>query len=154
MFKENEREDEVTNSVLHRVVNFFSRCRSVFVIPTLLSCLTLFTLLFTSPTLALSPEPRLQNEAQEKRAMNLFLEVRCLVCEGQVIENSDNEFSFAMRQLIRKKITENKSDEEIRQELRKEFGDDILTKPKNKILWILPIIFATLLILLHSYRLR
>jgi cytochrome c-type biogenesis protein CcmH len=108
----------------------------------------LIILFFIFPALALSPEPRLADETQEKRAMQLFLEVRCLVCNGQVIENSDTEFSFAMRQLIRKKISENKSDKEIREELVKEFGDDILTKPSSKTLWILPIVFALILLLL------
>ncbi len=53
---------------------------------------------------ALSPEPKLSNEVDEQRARELFLQVRCLVCAGQVIENSDTEFSFEMRKLIRQKI--------------------------------------------------
>ncbi len=94
---------------------------------------------------ALAPEKHLADEKQEQRAVKLFLEVRCLVCGGQVIENSNTEFSFAMRQLIRQKISENKSNKEIKTELIKEFGEDILIEPSLKgsfLLWSLPIIFA------------
>lgn len=89
--------------------------------------------------------------------MALFLEVRCLVCNGQVIENSDSEFSFQMRKNIRQKITEGKTDEEIRSELVAEFGDDILTKPSGKnliILWGLPLIFAALAIQLFRQKIK
>ena len=78
--------------------------------------------------------------------MHLFLEVRCLVCQGQVIENSNTEFSFEMRKLIRQKISDGKNDEEIKSELIKEFGTDILVYSdfgkNNFLLWLLPIIFG------------
>ena len=102
--------------------------------------------LFSLNSFALSPEPHLENEAQEQRAMKLFLEVRCLVCHGQVIENSATEFAFEMRKLIRQKISDGKSDDEIRTELIKEFGSDILVYSEfgknNFLLWVLPAILA------------
>lgn len=108
-------------------------------------CLSFLALLFFSNSHALSPEIKLSNEADEQRAMQLFLEVRCLVCNGQVIENSDTEFSFEMRKLIRQKISAKKTNDEIKKELVREFGEDILTEPQNFskiILWALPAIFA------------
>ena len=75
--------------------------------------LTALLLIYSSAN-ALSPEPRIPDDAKEQRAMKLFLEVRCLVCEGQVIESSNTEFSLEMRKLIRRKILEGKSDEEIK----------------------------------------
>jgi cytochrome c-type biogenesis protein CcmH len=107
--------------------------------------LSFLTLFLFSNSHALSPETKLVDEAQEQRAMQLFLEVRCLVCNGQVIENSDTEFSFQMRKLIREKISKGESDEKIKSDLMKEFGEDILTQPQNftKIfLWLMPAIFA------------
>jgi cytochrome c-type biogenesis protein CcmH len=105
-----------------------------------------FSLIFFVITAnALSPEERLTDELQEKRAMNLFLEVRCLVCSGQVIESSDTEFSFQMRKLIRGKISLGQSDEEIKSDLTKEFGENILVKPNLQsqfLLWLLPVVFA------------
>ena len=107
--------------------------------------MTMVLILLSSHSFALSPEEKLPDESQEKRAMALFLEVRCLVCNGQVIENSDTEFSFLMRKNIRQKIAENKSDDEIRSELVAEFGEDILTRPSGAnrlILWGLPGLFG------------
>lgn len=102
--------------------------------------------LFCFESQALSPEKHLSNEADEQRATKLFLQVRCLVCGGQVIESSDSEFSFEMRQLIRTKIADKKSDAEIKTELVAKFGADILTEVDAKssgfLLWILPFIFA------------
>lgn len=110
--------------------------------------MTIFFLTFSA--FALSVEPKLADEADEERAQKLFLEVRCLVCNGQVIENSDSEFSYEMRQLIRKKISEKKSDEKIKEELVREFGEDVLITPNIKtfkgfLLWFLPLLFAAVL---------
>ncbi len=88
-------------------------------------------LLISTNALALSPEVRLENEKLEARAMELFLEVKCLTCNGQVIENSESEFAFQMRNLIRQKISAGKSNEEIKNELSAEFGEDILTSSKD-----------------------
>lgn len=114
--------------------------------------ITLLALLLPTSLHALSPEIRLSDESQEQRAMNLFLQVRCLVCAGQVIESSNTEFSFEMRKLIRKKIFDGKNDEKIKAELVAEFGEDILAEPKAGavgwvFLWCLPLIFAVAVIL-------
>lgn len=112
----------------------------------------LILFLFSFSALAFSPEARLTDESQENRAMNLFLQVRCLVCGGQVIENSNTEFSFEMRKLIRQKIADQKTDEEIKAELVEEFGADILTEPSAKnggfLLWFLPVAFAVILVVM------
>ena len=111
--------------------------------------LTLTFILFSLSALALSPEPRLPDESQEQRAMQLFLEVRCLICGGQVIENSNTEFSYEMRKLIRQKISSGLTNEEIKTELVKEFGEDILTSANQKtgrfFLWCLPVLFVVIL---------
>ena len=108
----------------------------------------LFSFSSSFSSLALSPETHLAVEADEQRANKLFLQVRCLVCGGQVIENSDSEFSFEMRKFIRQKISQGKSNEQIKSELINKFGADILTEinePKSwLILWLLPLIFAAL----------
>ncbi len=117
-------------------------------------------LFFSLNSFALSPEEHLPNEIDEQRARNLFLEVRCLVCTGQVIESSNTEFSFEMRKMIRNKILEGKTDEEIRQYLVSQFGEDILTSAKlsksNFLLWLLPLFFAIIpfLYLLKTKLLR
>ena len=89
---------------------------------------------------ALNPEVRLSNPDDENRAMNLFLQVRCLVCNGQVIENSDSKFAFDVRALIREQISQGKSDDDIKENLVATFGEDILNQPKNSSILLLALI--------------
>jgi cytochrome c-type biogenesis protein CcmH len=89
---------------------------------------------------ALNPEMRLSNPDDENRAMNFFLQVRCLVCNGQVIENSDSKFAFDVRSLIREQISQGKSDDDIKENLVATFGEDILNQPKNSSILLLTLI--------------
>jgi cytochrome c-type biogenesis protein CcmH len=89
---------------------------------------------------ALNPDTRLSNQEDENRAMNLFLQVRCLVCNGQVIENSDSKFAFDVRALIREQISQGKSDYDIKENLVVTFGEDILNEPKTSNILLLTII--------------
>lgn len=118
--------------------------------------ITFLLSLLTTKTFALSPEVRLENENLETRAMALFLEVKCLTCNGQVIENSESEFAFQMRDLIRQKIREGKSDDEIKNELSAEFGENILTSSNDNKLTIaaLVAIFLAAIIILLVRRFR
>lgn len=104
----------------------------------------LASIFFAINSYALSPEARLANEKDEVRAMQLFVQIKCLVCEAQSVESSNTEFSSAMRELIRQKISAGKNDEEIKQELTNEFGEQILMSAslKNIAVWILPLLFA------------
>ncbi len=115
--------------------------------------LTLTFIFFSLSTFALSPEARLSDEEQEQRAMQLFLEVRCLICGGQVIENSNTEFSYEMRKLIRQKVSSGLTNEEIKTELVKEFGEDILTSANQKtsrfFLWCLPVLFMVFIVIYY-----
>ena len=106
--------------------------------------LLIFFIFFHNIALALTPEYKLSNEVDENRAQKLFLEIRCLVCSGQVIENSDSQFAINVRLLVRKKITEGLNDQEIKAYLIKNFGEEILQTPtieSQPILWILPFFF-------------
>lgn len=105
----------------------------------------LFLLLLISENVfALSPEDHLA-EPLEERARNIFLQVKCPVCEGQVIESSDTEAALGLRNLIREKITDGKSDEEIKFYLISKYGADIINAPSfnysTYFLWLMPVIF-------------
>ena len=108
------------------------------------SIFILFTSLPISNCLALRPENHLL-QPEEERAHNLFLQVRCPTCSGQVIESSDSEIAYQLRKLIREKIADGLNDEQIKFYLINEFGADIITSPalnsSNLLLWLLPIIF-------------
>ena len=85
-------------------------------------------------------------KAYEERAHNLFLQVKCLVCQGQVIENSDAQIAFDLRKLIRDKISYGATDTEIKDFLIQNYGAEILTSPplnhETFFLWLSPIIFV------------
>lgn len=119
--------------------------------------LAIFLLFAPQNSQALSPEERLLDTAQEQRAMRLFTEVKCLVCNGQSVESSSTEFSYEMRKIIRQKIAAGESDDEVLAELAKEFGDDVLlSSQKNIGLWLTTFSFSALLavILIRNFRRR
>ena len=57
----------------------------------------------------------LQNNATAEvpRAIELFKEVRCLVCQGQTIHESNAELAEDLKKLIREKISQGETDQKI-----------------------------------------
>ncbi len=70
--------------------------------------------------------------------------LRCLICQGQSIYDSQSDFALSMKILIQNKINEGKSDEQIYEYLKAKYGEWIVYNPeinKNTILlWVLPLI--------------
>jgi len=95
-------------------------------------------------TLVLQTHVQALTLADEKRAQNLFKEIRCLVCQSQTISDSNSELASDLKALIREQILSGKSDNDIKSFLADKYGDWILmTPPFNKltyILWISPLI--------------
>ena len=102
--------------------------------------------LFSKNSYAVEPEEFLQNPKQEMRARNISKNIRCLVCQNQSIDDSSAPLAKDLRVLIRIKVQENDTDEEIYKFLTDRYGDFILLKPPFKIstflLWSLPFIFV------------
>jgi len=80
--------------------------------------------------------------AMEQRARNLQRQLRCLVCQGESIDDSHSPFANDVRQLVRQQIAEGKSDEQIEDFLVARYGDFILMKPPLQadtwLLWLAP----------------
>ena len=90
------------------------------------------------------------NEEIHKISKNL----RGLICQGQSIYDSQSDFAISMRILIKNKLEEGKSENEIYDFLKKKYGEWIVYEPefnkKTFILWTLPVIlfiFGGLLII-------
>ena len=70
--------------------------------------------------------------------------LRCLVCQGQSVYDSDSEFAISMKVLIDKKLEEGFTEIQIYDFFRERYGEWILYDPElNKntyILWILPML--------------
>jgi cytochrome c-type biogenesis protein CcmH len=69
--------------------------------------------------------------------------LRCLICQGQSIYDSDSEFAISIKTLVNKKLEEGFSENQIYDFFKEKYGDWILYDPglnKNTyILWLLPI---------------
>ena len=70
--------------------------------------------------------------------------IKCLVCQNQSIDESNSEIAKDLKALIKDKLKDGVTDEEIYKFLRDRYGETILLKPpleKNTILlWFLPFI--------------
>ena len=80
--------------------------------------------------------------------------LRCLICQGQSIYDSQSDFAISMKLLIKNKIKEGKSEEQIYDLRKNKYGEWIVYDPemnkKTVILWIFPLIlfiFGGLLII-------
>ena len=82
------------------------------------------------------------NPTLETRARNLQRQLRCLVCQGESIDESNSDFSADIRPLVRQQIAEGKSDRQVQDFLVARYGDFILMKPPVEpdtwLLWLAP----------------
>ena len=86
--------------------------------------------------------------ASAEREINIYKNIRCLVCQGQSLNDSNSDFAIDLKKVIKKKIINKKSDKEIYNYLTERYGDWILFNPPLKIntflLWGFPLMFALL----------
>ena len=70
--------------------------------------------------------------------------LRCLICQGQSIYDSQSDFAISMKLLIKKKIEKGDSEEKIYQYLKNQYGEWIVYDPelnkKTIFLWLFPLI--------------
>ena len=80
--------------------------------------------------------------ADEAKLSNIYKNIRCLVCQGQSIEDSNSDFAVNLRMLIKDKIESGSDEEDVYKFLEEKYGDWILFKPsfelKNIFLWLFP----------------
>ena len=108
------------------------------------------TIILWSPTLADSNLPpaywanrQLPDPRQEAQAEALMEQLRCLVCQGQSIADSDAELAGDMRDMVRRRIAAGQKPSEIRAWLIQRYGTWISYKPTTEPaawpLWLAPI---------------
>ena len=72
----------------------------------------------------------------------IFKNIRCLICQGQSVADSNSEFAQTIKLVIREQIKEGKSEKEIYHFLIEKYGEWIVYNPpfnaNNFILWLLP----------------
>jgi len=84
------------------------------------------------------------SSTDSSRELNLFKEIRCLVCQSQTIHESNSELAEDIKLLIREQISEGKTDDEIKQFLVEKYGEWVLMTPRfnqyTYLLWGAPLI--------------
>jgi len=126
----------------------------------------LMLLLVAQPLLADSNLPpaywanrQLPDPAQEARAQGLMAELRCLVCQGQSIADSDADLAGDMRDLVRRRIAAGEKPSAIRAWLVQRYGSWISYKPTGELaawpLWLAPVALLAVgaWMLRHRFRL-
>jgi len=127
----------------------------------------LFALLASQPLLADSNLPpaywsnrQLPDPKQEAQAEALMEQLRCLVCQGQSIADSDAELSGDMRDLVRRRIAAGDKPSAIREWLIQRYGTWISYKPTTEPaawpLWLAPLalLFIGALLIRRRIKLR
>ena len=99
------------------------------------------------------PDPK-----QEAAAQGLMDELRCLVCQGQSIADSDAELAGDMRDLVRRRIAAGEKPSAIRAWLVQRYGTWISYKPTAEVaawpLWLAPIALLLIGLWLIHRRIR
>ena len=95
---------------------------------------------------------QLRDPAKEAKAQALMVELRCLVCQGQSIADSDAEMAGDMRALVRQRIAGGESPRQVREWLIERYGDYVTYDPPfswvTAPLWIAPLALLALGLLL------
>jgi cytochrome c-type biogenesis protein CcmH len=96
----------------------------------------LFILIVFSFNLLKADEIKIQNKITKN--------LRCLICQGQSVYDSDSEFAISLKLVVKNKINEGFTEDQIYKFLTKKYGEWILYDPlfnKNTyFLWILPLL--------------
>ena len=122
------------------------------------------TLLWVAPAYADSNLPpaywanrQLPDPKQEAKAKALMNELRCLVCQGQSIADSNAELAGDMRHLVRSRIAAGEGPQTIRSWLIDRYGNWVSYRPPAKPiawpLWAAPFLLLALGGMLAAKRL-
>jgi len=106
--------------------------------------LVLTLILAAAPAFAVNPDEMLSDPALEARARTLSAELRCMVCQNQSIDDSNAELAKDLRLLVRERITDGDSDEQVLNYIVSRYGEFVLLKPRfslrTLLLWGAPVL--------------
>ena len=100
--------------------------------------------------------------ANEKNNLEtkIYKNLRCIVCQGQSIAESNSDFAQTIKIVVRDKIDQGNNEKEIYEFLAEKYGEWIIYKPKfnyiNSLLWFTPYIVLVLggLLIFKYFRKR
>ena len=84
------------------------------------------------------------NAEEYDKTNKITKNLRCLICQGQSVYDSDSEFANSLKIVVNQKLREGLSEDQIYEYFKNKYGEWILYDPglnKNTyILWLLPIL--------------
>ena len=94
--------------------------------------------------------------ASENHLNDYYKTIRCLVCDGQSIQESDTEFAINLKQQIKKKYQSGNSLNEINNELINIYGEQISFNPSKShfLLWGMPLILLLIVFMFIKNRFK
>lgn len=97
------------------------------------------------PAYAVNPDEMLSDPKLEARARDISSHLRCLVCQNESIDASNAQLARDLRLLVRKKLEEGDTNEQVYDYVVSRYGEFVLLKPRlsehTLLLWGAPIGF-------------
>ncbi|KWV42889.1 cytochrome C, partial [Rhizobium altiplani] len=108
--------------------------------------LVIAIVLSAAPAFAVNPDEVLADPALEARARAISAELRCMVCQNQSIDDSNAELAKDLRLLVRERLTNGDTNEQVMNYIVSRYGEFVLLKPrfetKTILLWGAPLLLA------------
>ena len=100
--------------------------------------------IFIILSLVISSSELISGETNDVLKNKILKNIRCLICQGQSVHDSESEFASSIKLIVDRKINEGLKEKQIYQFLREKYGDWVIFDPQlNKntyILWLLPLL--------------
>ena len=110
--------------------------------PILACVFAIAVMMGSSVAYAVQPDEIMSDPAIETRARDLSRELRCMVCQNQLIDDSEAPLARDLRLLVRERIAAGDSDAQVLDFLVARYGEFVLLKPRLEphtyLLWLLP----------------
>lgn len=109
-----------------------------------LCLLSLSLFLYIAPAVAVQPDEVMADPVMEQRARVISRQLRCLVCQGEDIDESGAGLARDLRLLVRERLRAGDTDAEVLAFIQDRYGDYVLMKPPLKpatyLLWMTPLL--------------
>tara|TARA_B100000795_G_scaffold133264_1_gene99513 strand:+ start:548 stop:916 length:369 start_codon:yes stop_codon:yes gene_type:complete len=84
------------------------------------------------------------DEKNDEFKSKILKNIRCLICQGQSVYDSESDFAFSIKLIVDRKINEGLKEDQIYEFLRDKYGEWVIYDPqlneKTYILWLLPLL--------------
>ncbi|PZO65580.1 MAG: cytochrome C biogenesis protein CcdA [Paracoccus denitrificans] len=94
------------------------------------AALALWLMLMATPVMAVQPDEILPDPALETRARDISRELRCPVCQGETIDESNAPISRDLRLYVRERLVAGDTNDQVLDAVTQRYGEFVLFNPK------------------------